>query len=649
MLPPALANFIFSLRTFAAAMLALYLSYHLDLSRPTWAFITTYIVSAPLRGAGRSKGIYRICGTICGAAFTVAAVPNLVDAPELLTLAIACWISGCLYLSILDGTPRSYALLLAGYTAALIGFPSVDVPQTIFDIAISRTEEIGLAILCVELMSYLPFHQRAGNALQLRINHSFVEMSTLVVNLLTYHPDALSVEDRARPMIDVARLDDLRIQAHYDTPGFEDVEAWVVSLQRYLRDFFTDAVTLEAQLRELRNQNNHHLLQPFITVILAWIDSKEIAVPQTLLQLLVDARHDPAQEPLAKSGLLDTLSDIILRRSECLELKRKIVDHVKTTKSYVTIARFVDYRQAAFYGLTVSAIVIGGSLFWTATEWPEGGVMVMLMAVVCCFFSSLEAPPSLVFVFMGALIIGSVLGWFYNFLIFPYIDGFPLLVYVLAFSCIPIGICLSNPKLAGAMVPLMLGINLADMHNRYSLDAAAFQNGFIAQTLGICVAGFILAFVHALTLESATRRLLGENARTLAYLAANDKQIPEDAMDRMTHRSALALVRAKNFSQNRDKMISRVLLDLQTADALIKLHTLKPRLPEDVQDSLHEVAQKLAAYFAERKERKPAPPVDFSQIAGLGEGLKRHMHNAACLRLSGLMRTLARGMEREAA
>jgi len=33
---------IFSLRTFAAAMLALYVSYHLDLSRPTRAFITTY-------------------------------------------------------------------------------------------------------------------------------------------------------------------------------------------------------------------------------------------------------------------------------------------------------------------------------------------------------------------------------------------------------------------------------------------------------------------------------------------------------------------------------------------------------------------------------------------------------------------------------
>ena len=80
-------------------------------------------------------------------------VPNLVNIPELLCLALALWISGCLYFSLLDRTPRSYVLTLAGFTAAFVGFPLVNDPGTIFDFAVSRVEEIGLGIICAAMVS----------------------------------------------------------------------------------------------------------------------------------------------------------------------------------------------------------------------------------------------------------------------------------------------------------------------------------------------------------------------------------------------------------------------------------------------------------------------------------------------------------------
>jgi hypothetical protein len=124
---PALhaASLLFSLRTYAAATLALYVSYLFDLSQPVWAFMTVYIVSAPFLGMVRSKAVYRILGTFTGAVFRIAAIPNLVDAPEILVLTIPCWIAVCLYLSIIDGTLRSCAFMLAGYITALIGFPAM--------------------------------------------------------------------------------------------------------------------------------------------------------------------------------------------------------------------------------------------------------------------------------------------------------------------------------------------------------------------------------------------------------------------------------------------------------------------------------------------------------------------------------------------
>ena len=82
-----------------------------------------------LAGATRSKAFYRVCGTLLGACVSVALVPNLVNAPVLLSLAIASWVGFCLYFSLLDRTPRSYILMLAGYSAAIVGFPSVGCPR----------------------------------------------------------------------------------------------------------------------------------------------------------------------------------------------------------------------------------------------------------------------------------------------------------------------------------------------------------------------------------------------------------------------------------------------------------------------------------------------------------------------------------------
>src|ERR1700704_6996452 len=124
------AALIFALRTVAAAMLAFSIALMLDMPRPYWAMASVYITSNLFTGATYSKAVYRILGTLIGAAATIVLVPNLVNAPELLSLAIALWVGICLYLSLIDGTPRSYAFMLAGYTVALLGFPILSAPQS---------------------------------------------------------------------------------------------------------------------------------------------------------------------------------------------------------------------------------------------------------------------------------------------------------------------------------------------------------------------------------------------------------------------------------------------------------------------------------------------------------------------------------------
>ena len=135
---PGLREWVFSAKTFASAMIALYIALCMGLDRPYWAMMTVYIVAQPLTGAMRSKSVYRFAGTALGAVAAIALVPNLVTAPSLLTAALALWVGLCIYFALLDRTPRSYVFLLAGFTAAIIGFPCVDTPETIFATAISR-------------------------------------------------------------------------------------------------------------------------------------------------------------------------------------------------------------------------------------------------------------------------------------------------------------------------------------------------------------------------------------------------------------------------------------------------------------------------------------------------------------------------------
>ena len=122
---PSPSHLLFSAKCFVAAMLALYIAMASGLPRPFWAMMTAYIVANPFAGAVRSKAIYRVFGTILGSLFTILIVPQLANAPELLSSAIALWVGLCLYISLLDRTPRSYVFMLAGYTAGLIGFPAV--------------------------------------------------------------------------------------------------------------------------------------------------------------------------------------------------------------------------------------------------------------------------------------------------------------------------------------------------------------------------------------------------------------------------------------------------------------------------------------------------------------------------------------------
>ncbi|MRI57107.1 FUSC family protein, partial [Methylobacterium sp. DB1607] len=250
---PGWRDWAFSLKTFGAGMLALYLAFWIDLPKPYWALGTVYITSQVLAGATRSKALYRVLGTLLGAIVSVVLVPNLASAPELLTVAIALWVAFCLYVSLLDRTPRSYLMMLGGYTAALIGFPSVAEPGTMFDTAVARTEEITLGILCASLVNTVVLPQSVAPMIASRLDLWLSGARGWVIEVLGRNRTGEdSQAKRLRLAAEAVAFDALATPLRYDMTGAERSADAMATLRQHMLMFLPIASAIADRIEALQ-------------------------------------------------------------------------------------------------------------------------------------------------------------------------------------------------------------------------------------------------------------------------------------------------------------------------------------------------------------------------------------------------------------
>src|SRR5258708_9269321 len=221
---------IFSVNCYIATILTMFVAFSLDLKSPGWAMTTVYLTSQPLSGAMRAKAVYRAIGTFVGAAAMVAIVPNLVDAPELTTLAIMLWVALCVFVSLLDRTPRSYMFVLSGYTAALIGLRSVLAPNTVCDTAVSRVEEITLGVVCAAIVHSLFFPKSAFSAFEQKLRGAIADTRPWLADGLTQQATPEVEMERRRIAADISELYVLGTSLRFDTsphrPGIGTIRAF---------------------------------------------------------------------------------------------------------------------------------------------------------------------------------------------------------------------------------------------------------------------------------------------------------------------------------------------------------------------------------------------------------------------------------------
>ena len=160
------ATWIYVFKVLCAAFLTLWLAMRLELPQPSTATITVFIVMQPQSGQVFAKSFYRILGTLVGLSVMVTLIALFAQERVLFLLSSAIWIGLCTAGAARYRDFRSYACVLAGYTATLIGIPATSHPEGAFMQAIWRVLEISLAILCSGVVSAVIMPQTTSAAMR---------------------------------------------------------------------------------------------------------------------------------------------------------------------------------------------------------------------------------------------------------------------------------------------------------------------------------------------------------------------------------------------------------------------------------------------------------------------------------------------------
>lgn len=157
----------YALRNGIAMCLALTVAYYLNLDEPYWAMTSAAVVSFPTVGGVISKSLGRIAGSLLGATAALIIAGHTLNDPWLFLLSMAAWLGCCTWACAHFTNNVAYAFQLAGYTAAIIAFPVVNVLDIteLWDIAQARVCEVIVGILSGGFMMMILPSTSDGTAL----------------------------------------------------------------------------------------------------------------------------------------------------------------------------------------------------------------------------------------------------------------------------------------------------------------------------------------------------------------------------------------------------------------------------------------------------------------------------------------------------
>ncbi|WP_223503532.1 FUSC family protein [Pseudomonas sp. GL-RE-29] len=663
-MPPA-RDWFYGVRTFAASMIALYIALLMQMPRPYWAMATVYIVSSPFVGPTSSKALYRAIGTFLGAAAAVMFVPMFVQSPYMLVLVIALWTGTLLFLSLHLRTANNYALMLAGYTLPLIALPVVDNPLAVWDVAEARTEEIFLGIAVAAVVGAMFWPRRLAPVFNDSVSKWFADASTYSLRFLSRNVQPEEVSGLRMAMVANFNTLELMIgQLPHEGARPQTVRNTKMLRGRMIHlltviDALDDALyALERRTPELVDK-----FAPLLSAASEWLEHEDADIDRwQALKDQIEALQPSAQaledrKQLLFSNALYRLGEWIDLWQDCRSLQVAIQCESQDTWRAVyrhwrlgRLSPFLD-RGLMLYSAasTVTAIIVA-SVLWILLGWTDGGAAVILAAVACSFFASMDDPAPQIYRFFFWTAMSVLFASLYLFLVLPNLHDFPMLVLAFAVPFICIGTLTVKPQFyLGMLLILVNTSSFISIQGAYDADFLSFANSNLAGPVGLLFAFVWTLIARPFGAELAAKRLTRFSWRDIVSLTepatlADHRHLGVQMLDRlMQHLPRLAMT-------GQDTGIA--LREVRVALNLLDLLAYAPRIHGEPNALLRQVVAEVGEYFKtclKAGERLPAPSallmtLDRTRraLSGAGDDETRlHLLHA----LSGLRLALLPGVE----
>ena len=527
-------TWIYLFKALAAAFLSLYVAMKLDLPQPRTAMTTVFIVMQPQSGMVFAKSFYRICGTVVGLIVMLALIGLFAQQPELFIASTAIWVGICTAGAARNRNFRTYGFVLAGYTAALIGFPAAQHPDGAFISATTRVAEIVVGIVCSGAVSGLVFPQFTGEQMRTTIRARFSAFVDYVSASLSGQVDRAQIEaTNARFVADIVGFESIRSVAVFETPASRMRSG---RLSRLNSEFMTASTRFHA-LHQLMNRLHDagasdaiEAVEPYFREIAPLLDNSGEPVLTA-----ADAVRAAEQLEAYKTELPNRLRvtrDALEARPEvplldfdtAAELLYRFVDDLHAyAATYASLAtdthereRWIDRYEprtntlfAGVAGVRATIVIALLGAFWIASAWPSGVTLLPVGAATCALASTSPNPTRMAFQMAGGTILSSLMGMIVVFGLYPRVDGFPLLCVALA-PFLLLGVFMTTrPKLAGYGVGYCIFFCfLAGPDNVIHYDPTGLINDALALFLSMLACSVAFALLLPPSLPWMRNRLL---------------------------------------------------------------------------------------------------------------------------------------------
>jgi uncharacterized membrane protein YccC len=515
-----LSSWSFAIRVWLAMILALFVSFWLQLEAPASAAVTVGILAEPTRGQALDKAGFRLLGTIVGVAASIAITGLFSQARDLILAAFAVWIGICVFAAnLLDGY-RAYAAVLSGYTVAIIATQQIDTPQHVFESGVARGAAIAVGIL-----------------------------SMAVINTLMYTPDR-----HPRLMVQLAAI--RRRVREYASAAFcgkPDNSTTFLTLLREIVALRPEiaSVALESSSGSVRSVAARSAAVGLVAELQAArilnsdttdVDNTACGQPSTALEQADDSGLPVQRPPELVAGqkrVRDVESEAsawaareFLRRDEEVRQDLLALRSARWPLRAWRAPLYRSYRTAVESGVRASLWLAIASIFYVWAGWPAASVSLSFVALIIGLGATTPNTRCFTTITLVGTPIAAVLTGILEFIILNGADAFPLLAIAMAPFTVGAAVLMKSQNLLwsslGRVNLLFIPILLAPSNPQtYNPQSFLFTSLFLVAAAALLLAAQTL--IPPVSDDERRMRLLAEARSELQEPARQHGEAPEEA------------------------------------------------------------------------------------------------------------------------